>query len=512
VSLDSALDRKLSGRARAVVLGLACLVPTVYVLRQYDAETQFTKLILFGQHFMQRALPQVRALRPANETRFGYDGQFYAQLALDPLLKDPRLGPALDSAPYRSRKILLPAVAYLLGLGKPVWVLSAYALLNLVFWFLLLFGMVRWLRVETPRGLLCVFATLFSTGALFSLERSLSDLPAATFGFFAAALTGAAASTAIALSLLTRDTSALFFARDAWPLPTTRATAAKLALRTTLALAPVVLWRLYVARVFGDMPTLGVGFLGAPFGGAWAYLSAGVRDLRATPFSLTFAHPSQWEARLFVVLGGVSVAVQGLSLLVWRKPDCAYWRIGAAVALAMVFFSAHIYEEYAVLCRVALSLTLAFNIGLMQRRGGAFVFAFVAGNLGTLWELRNVLGAVLALSSPAQPQRGVVNAVSVPGTFQSKAGCPGDWLPECPATHMTRGPDGLWRLTVALPAGDYEYKISVNDSWAENYGEGGEWHGENVKLRLAEPAGAVTFTYDALTHQSKAQPAVSPGP
>ena len=97
MSVDSLLDRKLSPRVRALVLGLACLVPTAFVLKQYDPQTKFTQLILFGWHFQSRALPQVRALRPANATPFGYDGQFYAQIAIDPSLKDPNLGAALDA-------------------------------------------------------------------------------------------------------------------------------------------------------------------------------------------------------------------------------------------------------------------------------------------------------------------------------------------------------------------------------------------------------------------------------
>ena len=34
---------------------------------------------------------------------------------------------AMDSAPYRARRILMPWVAYLVGLGRPFWVLQAYA-------------------------------------------------------------------------------------------------------------------------------------------------------------------------------------------------------------------------------------------------------------------------------------------------------------------------------------------------------------------------------------------------
>ncbi|MDF9277704.1 alpha-amylase family glycosyl hydrolase [Arthrobacter sp. EH-1B-1] len=90
------------------------------------------------------------------------------------------------------------------------------------------------------------------------------------------------------------------------------------------------------------------------------------------------------------------------------------------------------------------------------------------------------------------------NAVSVPGSLNSEMGCPGDWDPACDQAQMTLGDDGLWRLTVDLPAGDYEYKAAINKDWPENYGAGGALNGNNIPL--AHDGGAVTFTYDHRTH------------
>ena len=55
-------------------------------------------------------------------------------MALDPLLLDPQLHVALDNPPYRAQRILLSWIAWLLGLGKPFWILNAYAAINLIFW------------------------------------------------------------------------------------------------------------------------------------------------------------------------------------------------------------------------------------------------------------------------------------------------------------------------------------------------------------------------------------------
>lgn len=87
-------------------------------------------------------------------------------------------------------------------------------------------------------------------------------------------------------------------------------------------------------------------------------------------------------------------------------------------------------------------------------------------------------------------------AVSVPGSLNSEMGCPGDWQPECDAAQMTKV-DGIWTLTVDLPAGDYEYKIATEKSWNENYGAGGVPNGPNIALTHA--GGPITFFFDPRT-------------
>ena len=62
----------------------------------------------------------------------GYDGLYYAQIAQDPTLRNPELPRAMDNFAYRARRILPPALAWLAGLGRPAWVIEAYALLNVV--------------------------------------------------------------------------------------------------------------------------------------------------------------------------------------------------------------------------------------------------------------------------------------------------------------------------------------------------------------------------------------------
>lgn len=91
-------------------------------------------------------------------------------------------------------------------------------------------------------------------------------------------------------------------------------------------------------------------------------------------------------------------------------------------------------------------------------------------------------------------------AVSVPGAFNSEIGCAaGDWQPACDQAQLSLGEDGLWRLTVEILAGMYEYKVAINRSWDENYGVDGVRNGGNISLQH-DDGGQVTFVYDHRTH------------
>jgi len=88
--------------------------------------------------------------------------------------------------------------------------------------------------------------------------------------------------------------------------------------------------------------------------------------------------------------------------------------------------------------------------------------------------------------------------VNLPGSYQDKAGCGAAWDPACEATAMTQGEDGLYTLTVALPAGDYEFKVALNGDWTVNYGSDGAQDGPNYTLSLPADSN-VTFTYNPET-------------
>ncbi|MDQ3248355.1 MAG: alpha-amylase family glycosyl hydrolase, partial [Chloroflexota bacterium] len=88
-----------------------------------------------------------------------------------------------------------------------------------------------------------------------------------------------------------------------------------------------------------------------------------------------------------------------------------------------------------------------------------------------------------------------------PGSFQSELGCPGDWQPDCLRSWL-QDPDGDGThtfVTNAIPAGAYEGKVALNESWDVNYGVGGELNGANFAFSVAD-GDTVTFSYDTASH------------
>ena len=89
-----------------------------------------------------------------------------------------------------------------------------------------------------------------------------------------------------------------------------------------------------------------------------------------------------------------------------------------------------------------------------------------------------------------------------PGNFQSELGCSGDWQPDCLRSWL-QDPDGdgLYTFTArGLPAGNYEVKVAINESWSENYGAGGVRDGANISFSVPEACQDILFSYNAATH------------
>ncbi|WP_347548439.1 alpha amylase N-terminal ig-like domain-containing protein [Pseudalkalibacillus hwajinpoensis] len=85
--------------------------------------------------------------------------------------------------------------------------------------------------------------------------------------------------------------------------------------------------------------------------------------------------------------------------------------------------------------------------------------------------------------------------VTLVGDLQDELGAAKEWDPAAEETIMEAKGNGFYELTAELPAGTYEYKVAINQSWGESYGDGTG----NLKLTLSE-ATTVTFYYHDGTH------------
>jgi len=91
-------------------------------------------------------------------------------------------------------------------------------------------------------------------------------------------------------------------------------------------------------------------------------------------------------------------------------------------------------------------------------------------------------------------------SVTIAGSLQQELGCSGDWQPDCANTHLTYdGGDDVWQGTFSVPAGSWEYKAPLNDSWTENYGAHAVQDGANIALNLGGTT-SVKFYYDHKSH------------
>jgi hypothetical protein len=389
---------------------LVALAAFAFFLRVYvgiwTPEHGITKFLRVGQEFEDRGTDVFRATPkfidqyPAH--RWGFDGQLYAEMALDPLLLDPQLHVALDDPPYRAQRILLSWLAWVLGLGKPFWILNAYAALNLIFW--VAFACLA-LRLFAPLGwpgVVGYAAVLLTCGVIESMQASLTDLPSFTLILGALMVGGTKGAGILALAALVRTTSLIGFVGLAEINPPWREALRKNVIRGLIAVVPVGLWVLYVLwRFRGRQVGFDGGNLDLPFRGMMEKLGE---------FSVTaIAGRIRWHRWLFEIyksydlhalLTIISVATQMVFIALhreWRNP---LWRWGAVVAVYFSCISFLSWDSHFTITRHALPMTLVFNLLLAARPSKAWFIWFLLGNCFVPFGIRYFDG-MRAFHSPA---------------------------------------------------------------------------------------------------------------
>lgn len=100
----------------------------------------------------------------------------------------------------------------------------------------------------------------------------------------------------------------------------------------------------------------------------------------------------------------------------------------------------------------------------------------------------------------ARPVLAAPTTVTLVGSLQSELGCGGDWDPACAVTYLTYDAnDDVWQGSFNVPAGNWEYKVAIDNSWNENYGANAAPGGANIPLNLSQPT-TVKFYFDYKTH------------
>lgn len=359
------------------VLALCCCAAFLAsVGRLYDPGHGFTALLALSENAHAWETPALQALpHHHNPGDAAYDGGFYAQLALHPLLRDQVIDTALDNPAYRARRILFSWTAYAAGLGRPAWVVHAYAVQNIVVWLVLAWVMTWWLPPVTPRLFALWVAVMFSHGMLASVRLALLDGPSMLLLALAVAASerGRAwlAALIFGIAALGRETN--LFGAVSLPWPRSPRDWLRLAGAGVVVVLPLLVWQDYVWSIYrGTSASAGVDHITPPL---IAYLRKWDLGLQA------IRQQGPWPTAGPALLVVVALSAQAVYLAwtrTWREP---WWRLAAVFAALMLVVDYVVWDGYpGAITRVVLPLTFGFNVLLRHQLRGFWIW-FVIGNL-----------------------------------------------------------------------------------------------------------------------------------
>ena len=365
-----------------LIFVLFLMLPVFFIAHaSYEPGSGFLKTIHFGSKFTSRQLPEVQEIAPPAGSVAGYDGQFHAQIAIDPSLQDPFMRISLDAFFWRAKRIGLSAIAFVVGLGQPEWILHAYSVLNVLFWIGLLFLLHNRFDLRLTKTRLMAFAILWSTGVLMSIERALIDLPALLFSLLPVLLESGwvLGSFTMAYALLTKETAALsapaiLFAH--------RSPSSRLVYSALIMAGIPLLWYLYIlqigpgpkdsAETISIIPLIALGH---------KFYDAQMNLLNVTFRGLPEA--KVLNEAIFEILAPASIFIQAVYCYLRYRLSDKFWWFGIGFAVLVLFLGNDIWEEQIGYTRIILPLTVAFNLLLFQyEQGRAYTIWWLLGNLG----------------------------------------------------------------------------------------------------------------------------------
>jgi hypothetical protein len=361
------------------------------VAQYYHPPFGFTAFITFSEDAHPYEIPAVQNVphvdRPGTAA---YDGMFYAQMATEPLIRDPAIDRALDNPPYRARRILFSWTAYALGLGRPDWILHVYAIQNVIAWLLTAWLLARWMPPASARNFVLWTGCLLSPGMLSSVRYALPDAPSALLVAAAVAIAerrrspggtpappGArqalGASLLVGLAALGRETSLLattivasFIRRDwrSWALT---------AGCGILCVLPLALWVDYLRSIYLADALANPGQVTAPLSGlTWKLRAVGTGLAES---GLTMAAMASATAVLGFLVQGAWI-LRELAGSGWRS---AWALVGASYLLLGLTIHQVVWEGTpGAFTRVLLPLTIGTNVLLAARPRASWVIIVTA--------------------------------------------------------------------------------------------------------------------------------------
>ena len=148
---------------------------------------------------------------------------------------------------------------------------------------------------------------------------------------------------------------------------------------------------------------------------------------------------------------------------------------------------ANVRSAYA-LTAIMLVLNMFASVGV----GTAFAAGPIAGNPA-------LSSGALDRRPGTPPPMPAPNRVVVAGDFQAAIGCNGDWDKTCSASELQADGSGLWASTVAVPSGNYNFRVVTSSDIDRSLGENGDPEGGDLRFSVPDGAIGVYFSYNQNT-------------
>ncbi|HET9268370.1 MAG TPA: glycosyltransferase 87 family protein [Vicinamibacterales bacterium] len=373
--------KRNGARVWMVAYGLVIAAVLAAVGRYYHPAYGFTALIEFPAAGHSYELPAVQnAPHYDHPDSGGYDGQFYAQMAVEPTLRNAAIDRALDDPPYRAHRMLFSWIAYAAGFGRPAAILQAAALENVVVWLVLAGLLWSWIPPESGRAFLLWAGTLLAHGTLMSVRYALPDgLSLLLIALAVLAMECGRpliAGAVLGLATLARETAILAGVMFI-PLVGRPRGWFQMARAGALAVLPCAVWLDYLRSIYRGRTLAGGGHITAPFSGLASEVTSVWRQV-SDGFTAALRDD---------VLALAAFLTQAI-WIVWRltrRRETPAWAIVAAAFLVLALLAHPVVWQGApgAYTRVAMPLTMGVNV-LLARDPRASWWWIVLANLGVV--------------------------------------------------------------------------------------------------------------------------------